>query len=218
MVAIGIASMALGAASSIFGGAKAAKAQREANKIRTRNNEREDAWYSRRYNEDYADTAAGQRLITQAKDYAQDNFQRAQGAASVGGGTTAATAAAKESGNKVVAQTLSNVAATDTARKDNVDSQHNANKTREAEESAQTEENRGAQVNAAASQAGNALVSGGAALLQDSAKPSLAPASTQSDSSVASQDNSNVRTQGVPNLDVEPNVGEPYSKPKQWHL
>lgn len=220
MAAIGIASMALGAASSIFGGAQAAKAQKKANQIRRKNDERENAWYNRRYNEDYADTAAGQRLITQAKDYARDNFQRAQGAQAVGGGTTAATAAAKESGSKVVAQTLSNVAAQDTARKDNVDSQHNANQNRSAEESAQTEENRGAQINAAATQAGNALVSGGAALLQDSAKSSQEPASTQSDSSAAaaSQDNSNVRTQGVPNLDVEPNVGEPYGEKEQWHL
>lgn len=202
MAAIGIASMALGAASSIFGGAKAAKAQRRANQIRRRQDQAEDAWYNRRYNEHYADTSAGQQLLTAAKDYARDNFQRAQGAAAVGGATTAQAAAAKEAGNKVVAQTLSNMAANDTARKDRVDAAHQANQARSAEQQAQTEENRGAQINAAATQAGNALIQGGAAMLQDSAKGTKQAVPTEAPQEPNT--GSEVRTEGVPNADVQP--------------
>lgn len=217
MVGLGIASMALGAASSIFGGVRAAKAQKKANAIRTRNDERESAWYNRRYNENYADTSAGQQLINSAKDYAKDNFQRSQGAASVGGGTTAATAASKEQGNKVVSNTLANVAAQDTARKDNVDAQHNTYLNKSAEEQAQTEENKGQQINAATTQAGNALVQGGAALLQDSAKQIQTPATETSNPDTTPTD-SDVRTQGTPTLNVTPNVGEPWGKPEQWKI
>lgn len=168
--------MALGAASSIFGGAKAASAARAARRERKREQGKQEAWYSRRYNEDYADTAAGQQLITKAQDYARDNFQRAQGAQAVGGSTTAQTAAAKEAGNKVVGSTLSNLAAQDTARKEQIDAQHQRYSAAASEQNAQAEENRGAQINAAATLAGNQLIQAGAGLLQDGAKGAKKPA------------------------------------------
>lgn len=205
MAAIGIASMALGAAGSIFGGISARKAAKKAQKIRRNQQEKEDAWYLRRYNEHYADTAAGQQLLTSAKDYARDNFQRTQGAAAVGGGSTAATAAAKEGGNKVVGQTLGNMAANDTARKDRIDALHHNAQQENAEQNAQTEVNRANQINAAATQAGNALIQGGAAMLQDSgsSKNTQVPTEAPNAGEVGSTGgDSNVRTEGIPNANV----------------
>lgn len=115
----------LGVASSIIGGMASRNANKKAEAELRAQNARNEAWYQRRYNEDYADTAAGQNLIRQAKDYANNNWKKAQGAAAVGGGTDASVALAKEGGNKVVGDTLANIAAQDTARKANVDAQHN---------------------------------------------------------------------------------------------
>ena len=50
-------------ASSLIGGHKAAQAAREAERKQKAREASENAWYLRRYNEDYADTAAGQNLM-----------------------------------------------------------------------------------------------------------------------------------------------------------
>lgn len=119
-----IAGTALALGSSIFGGVQSAKKNREAKAELDAQNAKDNAWYTRRYNEDYADTAAGQNLIRQAKDYAAQNWKKSQGAAAVGGGTDAAVAMAKEAGNKMVGDTVANIAAQDVARKTNVDNIH----------------------------------------------------------------------------------------------
>ena len=114
----------VGLASSLIGGAKAAEAAREAEKKQKAQEARENAWYTRRYNEDYLDTAAGQNLVRRAKDYARENWKKAAGAQAVAGGTDAATAMAKEAGNRMVGDTIANIAAADSQRKANVDAQH----------------------------------------------------------------------------------------------
>lgn len=208
MAGLGIASMALGAASSIFGGIKAKKAQKKANAMRQAEKEADTAWYNRRYNENYADTAAGQQLITAAKDYARDNFQRAQGAAAVGGASTASAAAAKEAGNKVVANTLSNVAANDTARKDRVDAMHRNTQQQLTEQQTAGEENRGRQINAAATLAGNQLIQGGAALLQDSAKGTTTAKQTSSPSTDNTDTAEPAGDAPIYDTPVKPNTGD----------
>ena len=119
-----IALAAASVASSLFGGAKSASAAKKAEQEQKARENAENAWYQRRYNENYADTAAGKAMINEAKEYARENWKKASGAAAVTGGTDAATAQAKEAGNKMVADTVRNMAAQDTARKDSVDAQH----------------------------------------------------------------------------------------------
>lgn len=121
---IQIALAAASVASSLFGGAKSAAAAKKAEREQKARENAENAWYQRRYNENYADTAAGKAMINEAKEYARENWKKASGAAAVTGGTDAATAQAKEAGNKMVADTIRNMAAQDTARKDSVDAQH----------------------------------------------------------------------------------------------
>lgn len=154
---------AVSVGSSVYGGIKSAQANRKAEAEMKAQNARNNAWYTRRYNEDYADTAAGQNLIRQAKDYANQNWKKAQGASAVGGGTDAATALAKEAGNKVVGDTLANISAQDTARKMNVDNiHHNDEKTYSAQQVAlsQQKANNIAQV---AGQTSDALMNAGIA-------------------------------------------------------
>lgn len=152
----------LAVGSSLWGGAKAAQAARKANRQIANQRAANQAWFNRRYNEDYADTAAGQRLITQAKDYAKDNWKKAQGASRVGGATDESAAAAKEAGNKMVGNTISGIAAADTARKDRIDAQYRSLDNSLAQQQIAVEQNRAAQITQAASQASNAMMNAGA--------------------------------------------------------
>jgi hypothetical protein len=118
----------LGLASSLFGASKSAEAAEEAYKAQMEANKRaknsEEAWYQRKMNESYVDTAAGQALVNRAKEYAREQSKRASAEQAVTGRSDAATAMAKDAGNKMVGETISNMAAQDTARKDAADNQH----------------------------------------------------------------------------------------------
>lgn len=152
----------LAVGSSIWGGINASKAARKANRMLQGQKDSNNAWYRRRYNEDYADTAAGQRLITQAKDYAKESWKKAQGAAKVGGATDESAALAKEAGNKMVGNTISSIAASDTARKDRIDTAHRTTDNALTSQQVAIERDRANQITKAASQASNAMINAGA--------------------------------------------------------
>lgn len=121
------AALAGSAASAIFGGASSAKAAKRA-QAETRYREKaEKAWYDKEYNTDYLDTKAGQNLLRKAQQI-QDNYVRkADGAAAVGGGTAASVAQAKESANRAMGDTIANIGAQDTTRKQQVADKHQSN-------------------------------------------------------------------------------------------
>lgn len=128
MIAPLVLAAGISAASSllggIFGGGAARRARERAERAQRQSENKEFAWYNRRYNEDYADTAAGRNLLRIAKDYARDNWKRESGAAAVGGGTDASVALAKGQGTKMVGDTIANMSAQDVSRKDSVDNIH----------------------------------------------------------------------------------------------
>ena len=161
--AIGVAGSLL---SSFIGGKKASQAEREAMRIQKRREAAENAWYNRRYNEDYVDTAAGQNLVRRAKDFARENWKKSQGAAKVGGQTEAAAAMAKEAGNKMVGDTIANIAAQDTARKARVDDIHQQAQERYAQMDMNRESQRAANITNAAQNASNAMMTVGSAVDQ----------------------------------------------------
>lgn len=154
----------VGLASSLIGGAAASRAARSAERRQRQREAEEAAWYNRRYNEDYADTAAGQNLLRRAKDFARETWRKAAGAAAVAGGTDAATAMAKEAGNKMVGDTLSNMAATDEARKASVDNAHRAAQDSFAQMDMQRELQRAQSITEASQNASNAMLQAGMAL------------------------------------------------------
>jgi hypothetical protein len=165
----------VGLASALYGGIQSAKAAREAERRQKVQEAKEEAWYNRRYNEDYADTAAGQNLVRRAKEYAKENWKKAAGAQAVAGGTDAATAMAKEAGNKMVGDTIAEMAASDQARKDNVDNMHRQAQERYAQMDMAREQQRAQNITNAAQGASNAIMSAASAVDQASspAKPNL---------------------------------------------
>ena len=159
-----IALAAASVASSLFGGAKSAAAAKKAEQEQKARENAENAWYQRRYNENYADTAAGKAMINEAKEYARENWKKASGAAAVTGGTDAATAQAKEAGNKMVADTVRNMAAQDTARKDSVDAQHMKMQDNFAQERIALQQQRADNIANTASGVSNGLMSAATAM------------------------------------------------------
>ena len=149
---------ALSVASSLIGGAKASKAAREAKKEQELGRARNNAWYLRRYNEDFADTAAGQNLLRKAKDFANSQWKKAEGAKAVGGGTDASAAMAKEAGNKMVGDTLANISAQDQANKARVDAIHHQGENRETQMNMQRELTRSQNITNAAQNMSNAMM------------------------------------------------------------
>jgi hypothetical protein len=182
----------LGIATSLIGGAAASSAAREAQRERRKAEAKEQAWYLRRYNEDYLDTAAGQNLVRRAKDYANENWKKAAGAQAVAGGTDAATAQAKEAGNKMVGDTIANIAAADTQRKANVDNIHMQNEQKFAQQRQAEQLQRAQNITNAAQSASNAIMSVAGAVDQ---------ASTRSANLQGGSNNSKVVTPS-PTIDV----------------
>ena len=148
-------------ASSLFGANKAKKAARRAQAENTYRTNAEKAWYDKEYNTDYLDTKAGQNLMRRAQEV-QDNYVRkADGAAAVGGGTAASVAMAKEQANKAMGDTIANVAAQDTARKQQVSDAHQQNVMQLSRERQQIETDKANATSQAAQNMSNALMQAG---------------------------------------------------------
>jgi hypothetical protein len=164
-----------GLAASLFGGLAASDAAKAAERRQREQEAREEAWYNRRYNEDYLDTAAGQNLVRRAKDYAQSQWKRAAGAAAVTGASDASAQMAKDQGNKMIGDTIADIAATDTQRKAHVDDLHHQGQEKFAQMDIQRDMQRAENVTKAAGAASNAMMAVGVAADQSRPKvPNLA--------------------------------------------
>lgn len=154
---LGAASLALGIGSSLFGANKAKKAARRAQAENQYRTNAEKAWYDKNYNTDYLDTKAGQNLMRRAQEVQDEYIRKADGAAAVGGGTAASVAQAKESANKAMGDTIANIAAQDTSRKQHVEDAHLANTQQLSMERQQIEQQKAQNTSDAAQNASNAL-------------------------------------------------------------
>lgn len=110
--------------SAIIGGSKASKAAKQANNLLEQQKTDNQAWFDRKYNEDYSQTAEAQNLMNYAREEAEKQFERAEASAAVTGATEESVARAKRGANEMLAQTASNIAAQGTARKDAIEQQY----------------------------------------------------------------------------------------------
>ena len=123
--AIGAATQIAG---SILGGRAAAKAAKQANKLVNQQLEDNENWYDKRYNENFLQRSDAQQALNYAKEQAQNLYNRAEGSAAVTGATDESLALQKEVGNKLLADTTSNIASQADAYKQQVESQYLSNK------------------------------------------------------------------------------------------
>ena len=118
----------LGVASSIFGGISARKARRKQERMLAQQEQENQAWYDRKYNEDPTKRADTVRLLTQMQEQIKNRNKAAKGRQAVMGGTEDSTTAVKEANNKTLADTTSQIVAANEARKDAIESQYQARK------------------------------------------------------------------------------------------
>lgn len=177
---LGVASLALGVGSSILGGVSSANAARRAEKLRQEQDAKNAAWFNRKYNESYIDTAAGRNAIRQAQDFAKRQTQRAEGAAAVAGGTDAAVAQAKEGANKMIGDTIGNLAAQDTARKENAEATYQQQQENSTAWQMQNQQMKANAIAQAAQGASNALIQGASLLGESNGGAKTQPNTTSS--------------------------------------
>ena len=118
----------LGVASSIFGGISARKARRKHERMLAQQEQENQAWYDRKYNEDPTKRADTVRLLTQMQEQIKNRNKAARGRQAVMGGTEDSTTAVKEANNKTLADTTSQIVAANEARKDAIEGQYQARK------------------------------------------------------------------------------------------
>ena len=189
---LGAASLAAGIGASLFGANKAKKAARRAQAENQYRTNAEKAWYDKNYNTDYLDTKAGQNLMRRAQEVQDEYIRKADGAAAVGGGTAASVAQAKESANKAMGDTIANVAAQDTARKQHVEDAHLANTQQLSRERQQIEQQKAQNTSDAAQNMSNALMSAGVNQLGSQLEGAKAVKTNALGSNGSGSDNTNV--------------------------
>lgn len=189
---LGAASLALGIGSSLFGANKAKKAARRAQAENQYRTNAEKAWYDKNYNTDYLDTKAGQNLMRRAQEVQDEYIRKADGAAAVGGGTAASVAMAKESANKAMGNTIANVAAQDTSRKQHVEDAHLQNQMNLSRERQQIEQQKAQNTSDAAQNASNALVGFGVNQLGSELEGAKSQGSSKLANPTPTLDNKNV--------------------------
>lgn len=123
----GIASLiggVLGAGASIYGGLQSAKALKEARARVVDQQQRNEDWYNRRYNEDATQRADAQRLLTRTEDAIRARNRAAAGTAAVMGGTDESVAATQARNAESLANATAQIAAQGDARKDEIEQQY----------------------------------------------------------------------------------------------
>lgn len=156
-------------AASLGSAAISARGSKNANKnaegVMADQQAKNDAWWQQKQNENYLESAEAQAAIAKAREMAQEQMATARGMQAVMGGTDASVAAAQQSANKMLSDTMSGIAATSTARKDAAEQQYLAQNNALAQQLISTYQNKAAQNAAAGSSALGVLGSIGSSLI-----------------------------------------------------
>ncbi len=152
-----IAGAALGAVSNIVGAARAKKQAKKAEAQLEQQKKLNDDWYNRRYNEDYSQSAEAQRALTLAREESQRQLAAARGRQAVMGGTDESVASTQEAVNSGLADTMGNIAAQGTARRDAIEDRYLSTGNSIAQQYMQLYNNRAQAISQAASNASQAF-------------------------------------------------------------
>ena len=118
---MGLIGTAIGAAGSIFGGLSASNAMKKAKRNVEKQQQENEDWYNRRYNEDSTQRADAQRLLNKTEESIRLRNRQAAGTQAVMGGTDESVAATRAANNQAVSDAASQIAAQSEARKDQIE-------------------------------------------------------------------------------------------------
>lgn len=117
---IGAGMQAIG---SIAGGIIQNKAMKKVENNLEEQQQQNQDWYDRRYNEDATQRADAQRLLTMTENSIRERNKQSAATAAVMGGTEESVAAAKAANNQALVDATANITASADARKDNIENQ-----------------------------------------------------------------------------------------------
>ena len=144
--------------SAIYGAVKSSKANNKARQLIQDQRDDNKRWYNTKMNQDYTLRADVQRAINKQRELLDEQMRRAKGAGIVSGASDGATALAKESANRSLAEAIADIAAAGAQYKDQVEAQYRAQDAALNQQQAQSYQQEAAQNAQAASQAVNAGV------------------------------------------------------------
>lgn len=147
--------------SAIYGQVKSNQYNKQAqDELQARRNENKQ-WYNQKMNEDYMMRSDVQNVLRKQRELLNEQYQRARATNIVAGGTDESLALQQQAANKVMGDTMADIAANASAHKDNVEQQYRAQEANLSQQQQQIYSNQANQVAQAASQA----ASSGAGLL-----------------------------------------------------
>lgn len=187
--------------SAIYGAVKSSKANNKARQLIQDQRSSNKAWYDTRMGQDYTMRSDVQAAINRQRELLDEQYNRARATNAVAGGTDASLALQREAANRATAQTMSDVAASASAYKDNIEQQYRAQDAALNQQQAQSYQQQAAQTAAAASQVVNAGLTGVAQGL--AAKGLKSPTPTPSPTPIGkplpgSQQSTDLSPNGIP--------------------
>lgn len=117
----------MSAGGAIAGAIGSARAARKSNKMIADQKAKNQAWYDRRYNEDYTQRADAQAVLENTRRLLSERDKRASASNVVMGGTDEAVAMSKQASNEALAQTMAGINAQADQYKQNIEGQYLAN-------------------------------------------------------------------------------------------
>lgn len=121
MSILGLVGAGAGLVSGLFGGRKSAKAARRQQQLINQQEAKNEAWYNRNYYQNYLDSSEARAAIKRVEDTMKRRNQQAQATAAITGATPEAVLAQQENDQKLMSDTIGNIAAQADARKAQVD-------------------------------------------------------------------------------------------------
>lgn len=137
---------ALGVVGSIWGGISASNSAKKAKANVEAQQQKNQDWYDRRYNEDATQRADAQRILTLTQENIKNRNKSAAGTAAVMGSSTAAVAAEKAANNQALVDATSQIAAQGEQRKDNIEATYLKNDNAFTNQLNQIEDNKQQQI------------------------------------------------------------------------
>ena len=113
------AAVALG--SAVYGGIKSANAARKQKELIAGQEAKNNAWYERNYYQDYLNSSMAKSAMRRVEDTLDRKNRENKAEAAVVGATPEAVEAGREGNEKVLSDTVGQLAARNDARKDNID-------------------------------------------------------------------------------------------------
>ena len=151
------AALALG--NAIYGGIKSSQANNKARKLLQQQREDNKKWYDTEMAKDYTLRTDTQAAINRQRELLEEQYKQARARQAVSGGSDESVALAKEAANRSLSDTMTDIAANASARKDAVEQQYLAQDAALNQQQAQSYQQQAAQAAQAASQAVNAGIS-----------------------------------------------------------